>query len=216
MTTPAQPDTGAGAAPDTGSAPENTVTDPQPDVSATDETDWQAEAEKYKAIARKHEERAKANKRALDQAAAAKAGEPTAEDLQAQITEHQEAREAAEARAAELAYQSTVGRIAGTLNLDSEALLDSGRFRDAVTEELADDFTDDDLRAAVTKVAKSKTFTGNPRFAKTVGASRSGGEFNGAPASPASIDQQIAEATKARNFPLAIALKQQRAALNRQ
>lgn len=214
MTTPAQPDTGAGAAPDTGSAPADTPTDQQPPESVTDEVDYKAEAEKYKALARKHEERAKASKKELDRATAVKTGEPTLEDLQAKLTEHQEAREAAEARAAELAYQSTVGRIAGTLNLDSEALLDSGSFRDKVADELDDDFTDDDLKAAVTKVAK--TFAKNPRFTKTVGASRSGGEFNGAPASPASIDQQIATAEKNRDFATAVALKQQRAAMNRQ
>jgi hypothetical protein len=217
MTTPAQPDTGAGAAPDTGSAPAVAPTDQQPDASATDEVDYQAETEKWKALARKHETTAKANKKALDalqRSAQPADGEPTTEDLQAQLTEHQEAREAAEARAAELAYGNTINRVAGTLNLDAEALLDSGSFRDAVAEELDDDFTDDDLKAAVTKVGKQ--YAKNPRFAKTVGASRSGGEFNGAPASPASIDQQIAEATKAKNFPLAIALKQHRAALNRQ
>lgn len=212
MTTPAQPDTGAGAAPDTGSAPTDTPTDQQPPESATDEIDWQAETEKWKTLARKHETTAKANKKALDalqKSAQPAEGEPTAEDYKRQLTEAQEAREAAEARASELAYGNTVNRVAGTLNLDAEALLDSGSFRDKVTDELGEDFTDDDLKAAVTKVAKS--FAKNPRFAKTVGASRSGGEFNGAPASPASIDQQIEAATKARDFTQVIALKRLRA-----
>ena len=45
MTTPAQPDTGAGAEPDTGSAPEDTTTDAgqQADATATDAPDHAAE-----------------------------------------------------------------------------------------------------------------------------------------------------------------------------
>jgi hypothetical protein len=49
------------AAPDTGT---DAPTDTQPDATDTDTTDWKAEAEKFKSLARKHEDRAKANAQA--------------------------------------------------------------------------------------------------------------------------------------------------------
>ncbi|MCW2920125.1 MAG: hypothetical protein JWN52_8193 [Actinomycetia bacterium] len=182
MTTPAEPDTGAGSQPDTGSAPEAPQTDAQQAAPDTDATDWQAEAEKYKALARKHEDRAKANKRALDEAAQAaqgKAGEPTLDDYKAQLTEAATAREAAEERAAVAIYKSTVDSVAAKVGADAVALRDSGSFQDAVTEELGDDFDDDDLEAAVTKVAKE--YAKKPRFAKQTGPARSGADLPGGP-----------------------------------
>lgn len=215
MTMPAQPDTGAaGAAPDTGTAP----TDEAPEQAAPDtgEVDWQAEAEKYKALARKHEQRAKENRKALAEAQAAgkpAEGEPSLDDLRAQLDEVTTAREAAEARAVELAYRDTVRTAASTIGADAEALLDSQSFRDAVADELDEDFDDDDLREAVAKVAKD--FAKKPRFAaRQPAAGRSGGDFTGGPGARASIDQQIADAEKNRDFATAIALKRQRAALN--
>src|SRR6266581_5375433 len=98
MTTPAEPDTGAGAAPDTGSAPDTTTIETdqqQADATATDEPDYAAEVSKYKALARKHEDRAKANKKQLDDLLAKQKGEPTLEDLQAQNASERELREAA-------------------------------------------------------------------------------------------------------------------------
>ena len=147
MTMPAQPDTGAaGAAPDTGTAP----TDEAPETTAPDtgeEVDWQAEAEKYKALARKHEQRAKDNRKALAEAQAKgkpAEGEPSLDDLRAQLDEVTTAREAAEARAVELAYETTVSRVARDVGADADALLDSQSFRDAVAEELDEDFDDDE------------------------------------------------------------------------
>ncbi|WP_067483779.1 hypothetical protein [Actinomadura hibisca] len=214
MTTPVQPDTGTGDAPDTGTAP----TTEAPDIDAPDtgeEIDWKAEAEKNKALARKHEARAKANKKALDEALAKGRpadGEPTVDDLRAQAEADAARADAAEARAAELAYETTVTRIARTVGADAEALLDSDSFRSAVVDELDDDdFDDAELRAAVTKVAKQ--FAKRSRFAASSGPSRSGGEFHGGPGAAASIDQQIADAEKNRDFATAIALKRQRAAL---
>jgi hypothetical protein len=188
MTTPAQPDTGAGAAPDTGSAPQDpTATEAETqDTPETGEPDWKAEAEKWKAQARKHEDRAKANKAALDKAArqaAPKDGEPTVEDLQKQLTEANEAREAAETAAVEAAYTSTVTRVAAQVGADAEALLDSDSFRDAVREQLDEDgFDDDDLKAAVTKAAKE--FAKKPRFALAGGATRGGADLGAAGAPP--------------------------------
>lgn len=213
MTTPAQPDTGAGAAPDTGTGPIPTPADTT-EATGTDAPDWKAEAEKWQALARKHEERAKANKKALDEALAKirpADGEPTLDDLRAQLDEATQAREAAEARAAELAYQNTVTQIAAAVGADAEALLDSTSFRDKVADELGEDFDDDELRDAVERLARE--FVKKPRFAAHTGPTRSGGEFPGGPAAPASIDQQIAEAQKRRDFTTVIALKRQRAAL---
>ncbi|WP_433465709.1 hypothetical protein [Spirillospora sp. CA-128828] len=212
MTTPAQPDTGnAGAAPDTGTAPE---TDPTSEQTApgTGDVDWQAEAEKYKALARKHEQRAKDNKKALDEAQAKAQpaeGEP---DWQAKAEEADARADAAEVRAVELAYEATVNRVARDVGADAEALLDSQAFRDAVAEELDDDFDDDDLREAVNTVAKR--FVKKSRFAaQRPAGGASGGDFTGSPGAAASIDQQIADAEKRRDFTTAIALKRQRAAL---
>ena len=214
MTTPAQPDTGtAGAAPDTGTAPEADPTSEQT-APATGEVNWQAEAEKYKALARKHEQRAKANKQALEEAQAKGKPAEGEEDWQAKYEEAQARASEAEVRAVELAYETTVTRIAGTVGADAEALLDSQAFRDAVAEELDDDFDDDDLKAAVEQVARE--FATKPRFAaQRGGAGRSGGDFTGAPGAAASIDQQIADAEKRRDFQTAIALKRQKAAAMR-
>lgn len=188
MTTPAQPDTGAGAEPDTGSAPEPTTDAPQPTAPDTDATDWQAEAEKYKALARKHETRAKANKTALDEALAKgkpKDGEPSLEDLQSRLSAADKAREDAEARVAEVAYERTVDRIARKVGADGEALLDSDRFRREVSDEVGEDFDDDDLAKAVQKIAAK--FAKDPRFAGTRPAARSGADITGGPGAPVQV-----------------------------
>lgn len=213
MTTPAQPDTGAaGAAPDTGTAPETGTTE-QDTAAATETVDWQAEAEKYKALARKHEQRAKTNKQALDELQAKAAPAEGEEDWKAKYEAEQARASEAEIRAVELTYETTVTRIAGQVGADAEALLDSQAFRDAVAAELDDDgFDDDELRAAV--LAKAKEFVKKPRFAAArPGGGASGGDFTGSPGAAASIDQQIADAEKRRDFGTAIALKRQRAAL---
>lgn len=215
MTTPATPDTGAGAAPDTGSAPDpTTATDAQPqDAPDTGtDTDWQAEAEKYKALARKHEDRAKANKKALDdakKATAPKDGEPTVEDLQKQLADAAKARDELQERATDLAYSHAVSRAAAKAGADAEALLDSGSFRDAVADELGDDFDDDDLSAVVEKVAKQ--YATKPRFSANGRApARSGSDMPGGPAGL----QQITEAELARMTPEQIVAAQEKGQLN--
>lgn len=209
MTTPAQPDTGtAGAAPDTGTAPE-TGTTTQDAATATETVDWQAEAEKYKALARKHEQRAKTNKQALDDLQAKAAPAEGEEDWKTKAEEAAARAEAAEVRAVELAYETTVNRIARDVGADAEALLDSQAFRDAVADELDDDFDDDDLRAAVGKVAKE--FARQPRFSATpTGPTRSGTEMNGATGGP----RQITEAELARMTPEQIVAAQENGQLN--
>jgi hypothetical protein len=188
MTTPAQPDTGAGAEPDTGSATEDTAIDTQPDASATDDTDWKAEAEKHRALSRKHEQRAKDNKRQLDELLAKAQGEPTLDDLQSRLSDATTAREEAEGRIAELAYERSVDRAARKLGADADALLDSDRFRREVSEELGDDFDDDDLSKAVQKVAAK--FAKDPRFSGTRAPARSGADITGGPGAPRQVTEE--------------------------
>jgi hypothetical protein len=109
--------------------------------------------------------------------------EPLPEHIKQKLDAAQAAQEAAEGRAVELAYQSTVSRVASQVGADAEALLDSGSFRDAVAEELGEDFTDGDLRAAVEKVAKE--YAKKPRFATASTAPpRGGADINGGPTPP--------------------------------
>jgi hypothetical protein len=198
MTTPT-PDTGTGTPPATGGTPsEPTPTDPQAAAPDTDAPDWQAEAEKWKTLARKHETNAKANKQLLDKASAATAGEPTVDDLKAQLAELSQAHNAAEERNAELAYSGTVRTLAQAAGADPEALLDSDSFRDAVATELGEDFDDDDLSKAVAKVAKE--FAKRPRFAATPAASPRGGAdmAGGTPPPAKNRPRSLHEALKSR------------------
>lgn len=186
MTHPAQPDTGtAGAAPDTGTAPDPEA--PETTVPDTGEdTDWKAEAEKNKALARKHEQRAKANKKALDEALAKgkpAEGEPTIEELQQRAADSDARAEAAEVRAVELAYKDAVRDAATEVGADASALLDSQAFRDAVAGELDEDFDDDDLKAAVAKHAAE--FAKKPRFAAGTAPPRGGADMTGGAPPPA-------------------------------
>jgi hypothetical protein len=211
MTTPAEPATGAPGAPATGSTSEPPATSGQQPATGgqNDATDWATtfegmtpdEVKQKLDFARKWEKQSKANKTQLDQLTAAqqaKAGEPTAEDLQAQLTEATTAREQAEERVAELAYETAVTRIAATAGADPEALLDSDSFRAAVSAELGDDFDDEDLRAAVTKVAKD--YAKKPRFAATPAASPRGGAdmAGGTPPPAKNRPRSLHEALKSR------------------
>lgn len=220
MTMPVEPATGT-PAPATGDASQQPTapnTDPgqQP---ATGSDDWattfegMSPAEVKRALdnSRKWENRAKTNKAKLDEALAK--GQPAEgeEDWKTRAEEADARAEAAEVRAVELAYETTVNRVAREVGADAEALLDSQAFRDAVAEELDDDFDDDDLKAAIT--AKAKEFVKKPRFAAQRAGGASGGDFTGSPGAAASIDQQIADAEKRKDFQAAIALKRHRAAL---
>lgn len=119
-------------APDTGTDTTTTTTDAggdadtggAPDTGATDDTvDWKAEAEKYKALSRKHEERAKAN---------ANAAKERDELRQASMSEQEKAVEAAKQEArtevlaelgGELVDAAVRAAVAGR-NIDADALLD--------------------------------------------------------------------------------------------
>jgi hypothetical protein len=108
------PDTGTDATPEA---------DPPPAETDTDTTDWKAEAEKFKTLARKHEDRAKAN------ASAAKELEQV---KQASMSDQEKAVELAKAQArAEVLMEVASERVADAVRLaaanrpvDVDALLD--------------------------------------------------------------------------------------------
>jgi hypothetical protein len=110
-------------------------------------------------------------------------GEPSVDDLAAQLEERQTRIQELEATQTEHAYRDAIRTAASTLNADAEALLDSGSFRDAVAEELGDEFDDDELAKAVKKVTAE--YAKKPRFALTAAPARSGGEITGGPPAPA-------------------------------
>lgn len=218
MTTPAQPATGSDPAPatgdpssqsdPTGSAPTGNPAPPPPatgdDWATTFEGQSPADVKKALDHSRTWEKRAKDNKKAFDdlKAKGPQDGEPTVDDYKTRA-------EAAEDRAAELAYQTTVSRVAGQVGADAEALLDSDSFRNAVAEELGDDFDDDDLKAAVDKVAKQ--YASKPRFSsQPAGPARSGAEINGGPGGL----RQVTEDELARMSPEQIVDAQNKGQLN--
>jgi hypothetical protein len=109
-------------------------------------------------------------------------GEPTIDDLRAQLEELQSEKAELQAAQTEHSYRDAVRTAASAANADAEALLDSAGFRDAVQEELDEEFTDENLIKAVAKVTKE--FAKKPRFAKQVTPPRSGGEITGGPPAP--------------------------------
>jgi hypothetical protein len=220
MTQPVEPATGAPGAPETGSTSEPQATPGQQPATGGQETatDWashfdgQTPQEVAQALkfARKWEKQSKENKAQLDKLTAAQQQQgdgPTREELQEQLEAERDQR-------AELTYRDAINSAAGKAGADAEALRDSSGFRDAVAEKLGDDFDDDELREAVAAVAKA--YAKNPRFAKQTGPSSGGADMSGGGASLPTLDQQIADAEKSRDFPRAIGLKRQRAAMTKQ
>ena len=128
---------------------------PEPVEVETTDTDWQAEAEKWKALARKHETRSKEN------SAAAKQLE---EQRQAAMTEHEKALAEAEKRGRQSALEQASHRIAAA---DIRAAL-SGVVNDpdSIIEDLnlTRYITDDgDVDAAKVKTLRDKYAALAPR-----------------------------------------------------
>jgi hypothetical protein len=105
--------------------------------------------------------------------------EPTVDSLTAELQELRQANEQLSAQQTENFYRDVVRTQAGALNADAEVLLDSAGFRNAVQDELDDDFTDEQLATAVKKVAAE--YAKQPRFQKSAAPARSGGEITGGP-----------------------------------
>ncbi|MFD9920647.1 hypothetical protein ACFWXR_14335 [[Kitasatospora] papulosa] len=187
MATPAEPGTGAenpgippeGTTPPEGTAPPESGTDEKGLKSG--ETNWQAEAEKWKAQARKHEDRSKNTTTELQRQSALLAqlaekagiklddGKPDPEKLTQQLT-------ATQGKARQSAVELAVYRAASKHAADPDALLDSRGFLQQVDDldPDADDFTTrvgDAIKAAVDSNPKLKTAPAPP--------ARSGTEMSG-------------------------------------
>lgn len=197
MTAPNTPDTGT----------EQPKNDPQPQQptqpdTGSDSTDWKAEADKWKALARKHEDQNKATREQLTEAEKQSAqfeqqqkllaliaektgvklddGPPDPDKLTADLT-------AARADAKQRAVELAVYRSAGKAGADADALLDSRAFQKAVAdlEPSADDFAAK-VTEAITKVVEESPRYKLPEPAKpepprpTV-AKSGGGEFTSTP-----------------------------------
>lgn len=140
----------------------DTAPDPTPDTGT--EVDWKAEAEKFKALARKHEDRAKANVTAAQQAeqykqqfeamlkaAGVKPDGTPADDPAAVAAQLAQRAEHAEALAFQNGVKFNVHQAATELGGDAARLLDSMSFIDTL----------DDL-------AEAGTDPGSPEFAAAV------------------------------------------------
>ncbi|CAM5332140.1 MULTISPECIES: hypothetical protein [Streptomyces] len=174
MTTPAEPATGG----ESTTSPEGTMPSEgttQPESGKDDkgnkggETNWQAEAEKWKAQARKHEDRSKSTNSELQRQAALLAklaekagielddGKADPDKLAQQLT-------ASQTKARQSAVELAVYRAASKHSADPEALLDSRGFLKQVDDldPEADDFATkvgDAIKSAVESNPKLKSAT---------------------------------------------------------
>ncbi|WP_405459722.1 hypothetical protein OG786_20980 [Streptomyces sp. NBC_00101] len=187
MATPAEPGTGAetpdptseGTTPPEGTPPPESGKDDKGTKSG--ETNWQAEAEKWKAQARKHEDRSKNTTTELQRQSALLAqlaekagiklddGKPDPEKLTQQLT-------ATQGKARQSAVELAVYRAASKHNADPDALLDSRGFLRQVDDldPDADDFAakvGDAIKAAVESNTKLRSAPTPP--------ARSGSEMSG-------------------------------------
>lgn len=178
MATPAEPGTGAenpGTTPEGTTPPEGT---PPPESGKDDkgtkggETNWQAEAEKWKAQARKHEDRSKTTNSELQRQAdllaklAQKAGIEL-DDGKADPEKLAQQLSASQDKARQSAVELAVYRAAGKHSADADALLDSRGFLKQVDglDPDCDDFAakvGDAIKAAVESNPKLKTAPAPP------------------------------------------------------
>lgn len=124
-------------------------------------------------------------------------GELTPDQLNEQYQQQIEERDARiaelEANQTEAMFQGYIRDAAKGLALDASMLAGWQNFRDEVEAELDDEFTDDDLKAAVEKVAK--TYQGRPQFAANGTAPpRSGAPMPGAPTQQPKRPRSLTEA----------------------
>lgn len=195
----------AGGAPDDGAGDAaDGATDGKPDRGdasgtdgdAGDKPDLEAEAAKWKALARKHESNAKANADAAKELAALKAANQT--DTEKAVSEaEQRGRSAATTELAQkLAAAEVRAALTGVVP-DPAAIVEDLNLAKYVTD------TGDVDQEAVTALRKKyESFAPKPSPDLKQGKQGSGAK---------DIDQQIAEATAAGNHALAISLKRQKA-----
>jgi|GEM_PF-2894002 len=175
-------------------APPTPEPPPVTDAPAAEETDWKAEA-------RKHEKRAKENAKAATELEKLKASMMSDQEKAVATAKAEGAAETAKTFGARLAAAEfkAAASAKGVDVTDLADLVDVSRFLDESGEVDSTAIT-----AAVDKLAK---------LAPPKGPGRSGGDFGGAPTPPpASLDEQIREAQKRRDFAAVINLKRQAAA----
>lgn len=167
--------------PVTGEPNADTTTAPTSGPSATDTTDWKAEAEKWKAFSRKNEDSLKAAReqhaRVLADAGLNPDGTPLV-DHEAAAAELRARAERAEGQAWANGTRSEIHRLAPKLGGDSDALLDSDDFKG-----LLDDLVDMQpntpaFRAALEPIIRD-FIVQNPRFRSRSGPARVGADITG-------------------------------------
>lgn len=171
------------------------VVPPVAPATGGDGTDWQAEAKKW-------EKRAKENFPAVGELEKLKAANMS-EQEKAVTAAEKAGRTAALAEATPQIAQARLEAHAARVGVDLSEFAEFIDLKKFVGEDGQVD--DKAIKAAVTKFAKLAP----------AGAGRSGGDMGGGGGSGdqnASLDKQIEEATKARNFTRVVALKRQKAA----
>jgi hypothetical protein len=138
----------------------------------------------------------------------------TPEQLQQQLAEARTQGTTAQQAAAAAAIELSVFRTAQRLGANADALLDSRTFCDQI-DALDIDPTDTAAFTAAVTEKVNAALAANPALRAGPTAGRSGGDMGGGSGSgdgALTIDAQIAEATKRRDFAAVIRLKRQRAA----
>lgn len=181
----------------------DTITEPTPTPTAETEVDWQAEVDKWKSAARKHEDRAKANYQAAKELDALKASQLT--DTEKAVTE-------AEARgrgAAVLEYGQRLAAAELKAALTGLIADPSGVIEDLNLAKFVTDTGDVDAEA-VTALRDKYAQLAKPAAAPNLHQGRQG--------QPAERDiaAEISAATERRDFLTVIALKREQSEQNKQ
>ncbi|NUK22064.1 hypothetical protein [Streptomyces lunaelactis] len=136
---------------------------------------------------------------------------PTPEELTTQLRDSQTAITSAQEQAAAAAIELHVYKTAARLGADADALLDSRAFCDTI-DALDPGQAPEQFNGAVQQAIEAALHRNPGMRARTAG--RSGADLGGGGSGDqhASLDKQIAEAQKKRDFATVIRLKRQRAA----
>ena len=165
------------------------------ETAKVDEKDWQAEADKWKAMARKHEDSAKANA-----------------DKAKRFDEFEESQKSELQKAADIAAKAQEDAATSRAELAvMQAAVKHGLSQDDL-DLLGSHGTPDEIDARAEKLAGRLKAADATKPKPDFGGGDRGGDVTSGKEVDV-IDGQIAEAQKAGNFQLVIALRQQRSAL---
>ena len=181
----------------TATTPATTTTDQTAtsETAKVDEKDWQAEADKWKAMARKHEDSAKANA-----------------DKAKRFDEFEESQKSELQKAADIAAKAQEDAATSRAELAvMQAAVKHGLSQDDL-DLLGSHGTPDEIDARAEKLAGRLKAADATKPKPDFGGGDRGGDVTSGKEVDV-IDGQIAEAQKAGNFQLVIALRQQRSAL---